>query len=70
MWYFWSGTKTPGKDEEKDVEEFTPSSPAEHEFASDAFQVNEIDEEDIKKEMQQLGMSDKEGELTFWSKDI
>lgn len=60
-------TKQSSKDE---VEDFPPSSPPDHEFVSDAFQENSINEEDIKKEMQQLGMSDKEEDIPEWEQEL
>jgi len=34
-------------------------SPADHEFVSDSFQTGDINADELKKEMDQLGMSDK-----------
>jgi hypothetical protein len=45
-----------------DHQEISPESPPDHEFVSDAFQDSNIDEEDLRKEMQQLGMNDKEND--------
>ncbi len=42
----------------------TGTSPTEHGFISDEFDSNQINEEELRKEMQQLGMADKnEGQL-------
>ena len=52
-----------GKTSEND--DIPTSSPLDHEFASDAFQENQLSEEELRKEMQQLGVSggkDNEGE--------
>ncbi|XP_048769335.2 synapse-associated protein 1-like isoform X2 [Ostrea edulis] len=43
-------------------EEFAPSSPNENEFVSDSFQGDEISQEDLKKEMQMLGVDDSKSE--------
>ncbi|XP_062581470.1 synapse-associated protein 1-like isoform X2 [Saccostrea cucullata] len=43
-------------------EEFAPSSPNENEFVSDSFQGDEISQEDLKKEMQMLGVEDNKSE--------
>ena len=51
-------------DDTHDMEpdELPSSSPPDNEFISDAFQQGQINEEDLKKEMQQLGMtSDNQG---------
>ena len=48
------------KDEEP-AEELVAGSPVDNEFISDAFQEGHYDEEDLKKEMQQLGMDDADG---------
>jgi len=41
-------------------EEMTVGSPlADHEFVSDSFQTGDINADELKKEMDQLGMSDK-----------
>ena len=45
------------KRETKEEELPTGASPPDHEFISDAFQDNQINEDDLRKEMQQLGMS-------------
>ena len=47
-----------------EAEELTSSSPPDNEFISDAFQSQPIDEEALKKEMQQLGMADGQGTCT------
>lgn len=62
--------KSSSKEDEKEAEEFHPSSPTEHEFISDAFQESQISEDDLKKEMQQLGMSDKEDDIPEWEKEL
>ena len=46
-----SKTRTDSKDEE-----LPTASPPDHEFASDAFQADGLSEEDIRKEMQQMGV--------------
>lgn len=43
-------------------EDFAPSSPNENEFVSDSFQADEISQEDLKKEMQMLGVDDNKAE--------
>ena len=53
----------------KGEEEVVAGSPPENEFISDAFAGSQIDEEDLKREMQQLGMDDQtqaeeDGKLT------
>lgn len=44
---------TPAKEEE-----FSPGSPQENEFVSDAFQENELSAEEVRKEMQMLGVDE------------
>uniref|UniRef100_K1RLC3 Synapse-associated protein 1 n=1 Tax=Magallana gigas TaxID=29159 RepID=K1RLC3_MAGGI len=43
-------------------EDFAPSSPNENEFVSDSFQADDISQEDLKKEMQMLGVDDNKAE--------
>ena len=47
---------------EEEPDELAAGSPPDQEFISDAFQNDRLNEEEIKKEMQQLGMSDNEKE--------
>ena len=47
---------------ETEPEELPSNSPPENEFVSDAFQSDQINEEDLKKEMLQLGMANQEGQ--------
>ncbi|XP_064627786.1 synapse-associated protein 1-like isoform X2 [Lineus longissimus] len=66
---------TNGKDDVDHQEEISPGSPPDHEFVSDAFQDSNIDEEDLRKEMQQLGMNDKENDdntddIPEWEKEL
>ncbi|XP_061176603.1 synapse-associated protein 1-like isoform X2 [Saccostrea echinata] len=62
-------------------EDFAPSSPNENEFVSDSFQGDEISQEDLKKEMQMLGVEDNKSEtktekeedtdgIPQWEKDL
>ena len=53
--------KNPDKAEGAELEEPLAGSPPIHEFASDAFQDSQFNEEEMKKEMKMLGMQD--GEL-------
>ena len=43
---------------------YTVGSPPDHEFVSDAFQDNNINEDDLKMEMEQLGMKEQKMEET------
>ncbi|KAK3098010.1 hypothetical protein FSP39_015282 [Pinctada imbricata] len=52
-----SSPKPIEKDGEKEVD-FAPSSPNENEFVSDSFQADDINDEEMRKEMQMLGMDD------------
>lgn len=53
--------RSPAQDiREEEAEELVAGSPTDHEFISDSFQNDHLNEEEIKKEMQQLGMSDNE----------
>ena len=44
----------------EESEELPTASPPDHEFASDAFTGGDFSDEDLKKEMQMLGMTDEE----------
>ncbi|ELU11445.1 hypothetical protein CAPTEDRAFT_171239 [Capitella teleta] len=59
---------------EDEPDELVVGSPTEQEFISDDFQTDRLNEEELKKEMQQLGMSDNEkdeGEdLAEWEKEL
>ncbi|KAJ8314881.1 hypothetical protein KUTeg_007565 [Tegillarca granosa] len=66
-------------DKTQKEEEFAPASPQENEFVSDAFQADEVDDEDLRKEMQLLGVDEnaktereqaEEEYLSDWEKDI
>ena len=52
----WRCTVTVEVDKEEKEEELVAGSPVDNEFISDAFLEGHYDEEDLKKEMQQLGM--------------
>jgi len=56
----WSFKAASAIDETRDVEEMTVGSPSalDHEFVSDSFQPGDINADDLKKEMDQLGVSD------------
>jgi hypothetical protein len=57
-----SESKTSGADAETD--ELPVGSPlTDHEFVSDTFQTGDINAEELKKEMDQLGVSDKKDSL-------
>ena len=43
---------------EREENEITAESPQDNEFISDAFQDDQINEEDLKKEMEMLGVED------------
>ncbi|KAL8582516.1 hypothetical protein ACOMHN_065495 [Nucella lapillus] len=55
-----------GKDDE------IPDSPTNDEFVSDIYNQQELTEEDVRKEMEQLGVKDgtKEAELDEWEKEL
>ena len=57
---------------EREDSEITAESPQDNEFISDAFQDDQISEEDLKKEMEMLGVEDgkfkDEGEKALFAK--
>ena len=57
---FLSSEKSPAQAIKKptDDNEITAESPQDNEFISDAFQADQINEEDLKKEMEMLGVED------------
>lgn len=66
-------------DKTQKEEEFAPASPQENEFVSDAFQADEVDDEDLRKEMQLLGVDEnaktereqaEEDSIPQWEKDL
>ncbi|XP_067674338.1 synapse-associated protein 1-like isoform X2 [Haliotis asinina] len=74
-----SSPKTVPVEAAEKVEELPPESPpADNEFVSDAFNADELSEEDIRKEMEQLGVGEdkkeadsKEGEdIPQWEKEL
>ena len=58
--YFLPSEKSPAQAIKKTSEdsEITAESPQDNEFISDAFQGDQINEEDLKKEMEMLGVED------------
>ncbi|XP_071135742.1 synapse-associated protein 1-like isoform X3 [Mytilus edulis] len=53
------------------VEDDIPCSPAENEFVSDTFQADALNDEDLKKEMQQLHVEDdKKGDDNEWENEL
>lgn len=62
----------------EEPEELPTASPPDHEFASDAFQDSQFNEEDLKKEMEMLGMTDEENkeaekaddDIPEWEKEL
>ncbi|CAH1798805.1 unnamed protein product [Owenia fusiformis] len=63
---------TGGKEDDADIAE----SPPQHEFVSDAFEDSQLNEDELRQEMQQLGMSDtadkkgKKEELPEWEQEL
>ena len=57
---FLTSEKSPAQAIKKQSEdsEITAESPQDNEFISDAFQDDQINEEDLKKEMEMLGVED------------